>query len=217
MREAAVFIHGIWLSGMEMALLRRRIRARGYRCHQFRYHSILQTPAENARRLDGFLAQIDADVIHLVAHSLGGIVVLHLFDLNPFQKPGRVVMLASPVAGSALARRLSRGGWLRGLLGRSTERGVLGDAPRWKGRRELGMVAGTRGFGMGKLLFGGVAHPNDGTVAVAETAREESLLRLHVPYSHFGMLFAAPVARAVANFLTSGDFSARDEEADATD
>ncbi len=206
MRQAVVFVHGIWMIGSEMGLLRRRVQACGFATHQFRYNSLFRTPAQNAAHLDTFLKTLDADIVHLVAHSLGGVVLLHLFDAFPDQHPGRVVMLASPLKGSALARVMQNNAFYRPLLGRSTERGVLGDVPRWKGGRDLGVIAGDRGIGMGMLALGGLERPHDGTVRIHETRIAEATAHLIVPHSHFSMLFSAAVARQVCAFLESGHF-----------
>lgn len=208
MREAVVFIHGIYMVGLEMAWLRHRLRQAGYDCHQFHYHSLLRPPRENAAILQRYLQAIDADRIHLVAHSLGGIVATHLFDSHPVQKPGRVVMLGTPLKGSVVAERMNELPWLRVFLGRALEQGLLGDAPPWHGDRELGMVAGMRGVGLGQLIFlGRMPGLHDGTVAVDETEVPWVTDRLQVPYSHFGMLFHKDVAEAIANFLRMGRFN----------
>jgi pimeloyl-ACP methyl ester carboxylesterase len=206
MRIAVVLVHGLWMRGWEMALLRHRLRECGLECHRFRYASLRRTPAANARRLHAYLQGLDAEVIHLVGHSLGGIVLAHLFDLEPLQRPGRVLMLGTPLAGSVVARRIYAYPLLRPLLGRSTQRGVLGDAPAWKGGRALGMIAGTRGVGVGAALVGGLERPHDGVVALSETRSPGVCVHLQVPYSHLGMLFAAPVAEAVCRFLRDGEF-----------
>lgn len=208
MREAVVFIHGLWLTGLELSLLRRRVRQCGFACFQFHYRSLLATPTQNAARLNAFLLNLDAEVIHLVAHSLGGVVVMHLFAAFPQQKPGRIVLLGSPVNGSSVALAMNRNLLTRAVLGRSTRQGLLGNVPRWKGARELGMIAGTRGPGLGTLLtLGKLTTPNDGTVAVQETKTSAISCHLQVPYSHFTMLFAKPVARTVCAFLHSGNFA----------
>jgi pimeloyl-ACP methyl ester carboxylesterase len=206
MKEEVVLVHGIWMTGLEMALLGRRIRASGYRVRQFRYRSLRQTPAENAALLNHLLQSLDADIVHLVAHSLGGIVVMHLFDRFPLQRPGTVVMLGSPLRGSAIARNYSRFSLLRPLLGRSVVRGLLGDVPRWKGARRLCMIAGNRGFGIGKLLPGSLPEPNDGTVALEETRDPAVNQHLEVPYSHFAMLFSRRIADEVTSCLRDGKF-----------
>jgi len=208
MREAVVFIHGIWMTGAEMLLLRRRLGQCGYECHSYRYQSVRRTPRENATHLNQYLQHIQAEVIHLVAHSLGGIVLLHLFDQYPQQKPGRVVMLGTPIRGSQVAQKLAASKWLQHILGRSVERGLLGDAPRWQSDRELGMIAGTEGFGMGKLvMLGKLQEPNDGTIRLAATYSSGIKDHVALPYSHHGMLFARSVAKAVCQFLQSGNFA----------
>jgi pimeloyl-ACP methyl ester carboxylesterase len=207
MREAVVFVHGIWMTGAEMLLLRRRLRQCGFDCYSYRYQSLRRSPRENAANLNNYLQGIPANVIHLVAHSLGGIVLLHLFDQYPQQKPGRVVMLGTPIRGSQAAQKMASSRWLQHLLGRSVERGLLGDAPRWQSDRELGMIAGMEGFGVGKLIMlGKLQQPNDGTVRLAATCSSGIKDHLALPYSHSGMIFARPVANAVCRFLHSGMF-----------
>ncbi|MGI9302236.1 MAG: esterase/lipase family protein [Gammaproteobacteria bacterium] len=206
MRETVVLIHGIWMVGVEMGLLRKRIERCEFECCQYRYHSIRSTPADNARRLHDYLQTLETDIVHLVAHSLGGLVVMHLFDQFPMQKPGRVLMLATPIKGSALARRMNKIPVTGVLLGKSINQGLLGDAPRWKQTRELGMIAGNTGMGLGSLVIGGLQGPNDGTVAVEETRAPEINAHLIVPYSHSTMLWSSAVADAVCNFLQTGGF-----------
>lgn len=206
MREVVVFIHGIWMPGLELALLRRRVRACGYATHQFHYHSLLRTPAANAEQLNDFLKTVDAEVIHLVAHSLGGIVLTHLFARWPQQRPGRVLMLGSPLLGSAVAQVLNRRSWTRWLIGRAGEQGLLGDAPRWPGIRPLGMIAGKRGIGIGMLAGRELVPPHDGTVRLAETEAKEVSRHLTVSCGHFALLFARPVAEAVCRYLKTGEF-----------
>ena len=103
MREAVVLVHGIWMRGGSLLVIARRLESAGYVCHPFTYASVRRTAAENADRLQVFSARLDADIVHFVGHSLGGIVILHLFDRHPWQRPGRVVFLGSPVNGSAVA------------------------------------------------------------------------------------------------------------------
>jgi len=208
MREAVVFVHGIWMKGWEMSVLRRRMAALGYDCYQFSYSSIFARSADNAARLNAFIKEkVEADVVHVVAHSLGGIVVSHLLDAFPLQKPGRIVFIGSPLKGSVVARRLSSHVLTRGFLGLSGVRGLLGNVPRLKSQREVGMIAGTRGIGVGSfVMLGQLAKPSDGTVVVTETDVTALRAHLQVPFSHFGMLFAKPVAQAVGSFLRQGRF-----------
>lgn len=206
-KEAVVFIHGIWVNGLEMALLRQRVAAAGYECHQFRYKSLSKTPKENAARLNQYLSTLENDVIHLVAHSLGGIVVMHLFHDFPQQNQGRVVLLASPIHGSQVAEHIFKAGILRSFLGRSVNQGLLGNVPQWNSGHDIGMIAGTKGIGLG-ILFAprALEKPNDGTVSLSATKSNAIKEHYAVPYSHQGMLFALPVANLVCHFLQNGTF-----------
>ena len=205
-KDRVVLVHGLWMNGLEMSLLELRIRACGFECHRFRYSSWRLTPARNALELDGFLRRLGAGTTHLVAHSLGGIVLLHLFSRSPPRQPGRLVMLGTPVHGSAVARRTVRIAALRKILGRSTEAGLLGGVPRWSGERDLGIIAGTMALGLGRVV-GGIARPSDGVVAVAETRLRGASDHLLLPVSHTGLLFSRRTARAVCRFLRRGSFA----------
>ena len=206
-REAVVLIHGIWMTGWEMAFIRRRLKASDFETYLFRYHSLRYTPHRNALFLKSLVNQVDADIVHFVAHSMGGIVIMHLFEQDPVQRPGRVLLLGTPLNGSALARRLYKMPFTRFLLGNSIDRGLLGGVPPWQGGRDLGMIAGNRGIGLGNTLWGGLQRPNDGTVSLAETRSPAVGAHLTVPYSHLGMLFSSHVAQAVCHFLRHGEFA----------
>lgn len=204
-RTAVVLVHGIWMTGFEMLLLRYRLHRCGYQTYLFHYPSLRRTPAQNAASLNHFLTRIAADRIHLLAHSLGGIVLMHLFHAFPEQKPGRVVMLGTPAKGSELARRFYRKRGWRLLLGRAGEQGLLGDVPNWQEDRELGLIIGDRPFGMLAQFFGGpLETPGDGTVRVAETRIEQACDVLRLPVTHFSMLTDRRVAVAVCLFLKAG-------------
>lgn len=205
MKEAVILVHGIWFNGAEMWRLRRRLNDAGYICHTFKYSSMRQSPEQNAERLHLFAQSIQAPVKHFVCHSLGGLILLHLFDLHPCQVPGRIVLLGSPVNGSAVAQRLYKRRITRWTLGRSVERGLLGDQPVWFRCRDLGVIAGTLPLGMG-MLVGGLEGEHDGTVAVEEAWLSGASDFMTLPVSHQGLLLSAEVAMQVVTFLRAGKF-----------
>ncbi len=205
--EVVVLIHGIWMTGFELSLLRYRLHRSGYRTYLFHYPSLRCTPAQNAARLNQYLKKIDAERVHLLAHSLGGIVLMHLFDAFPQQKPGRVLMLGTPAKGSELARRFQARRWLRPLLGRSIEKGLLGGAPAWPDERQLGLIIGDRPRGLlAQLTVGALEKPSDGTVRLVETQIEQACAILRLSVSHFSMLVDQRVAIAAEHFLKTGKF-----------
>ena len=50
-RGTVVAVHGVWMRGNAMRVLRRRLEAEGYDVHVFSYPSISAGLRENARRL----------------------------------------------------------------------------------------------------------------------------------------------------------------------
>ena len=200
-----VLVHGLWVNGFDMSLLRQRLRQAGYACHQFSYNSVTCKPTENAEKLNNFVRAIDSATLHFVGHSLGGIVIRHLFHTCPQQKPGRVVTLGTPHQESHVARQLSAFYPGKLLLGKSAENGLTGELPAWDSSHELGSIAGSLQFGMG-LVFTGLAKPNDGTVAVKETMLEGMKDHLTLDVSHFGLLLSRRASEAVIKFLHEGIF-----------
>lgn len=202
-REVVVLVHGLYMHGLWMSLLGRRLRQAGYRTIAFSYPSLRNVPTENARALEELVESLDEPVVHFLAHSLGGLVIRHLFAQSP-QRPGRVVTLACPHQGSYAARYLCERGRGR-ILGRSIEQGLLGDVPPWPVGRELGSLAGTLNLGWGRLMPE-MPGPADGIVAVAETYLSGMTDHLCLPVNHVGMLVAPSVAMQVCAFFATGRF-----------
>ena len=204
--ETIILVHGIWMNGLDMGLLGKRLAAEGFQIHRFRYSSVRASPSENAGKLDCFTQSIDAPVIHFVCHSLGGLVLRHLLHDCPEHKPGRIVTLGTPHQASSAARQLSRIAPGRLVLGHSVEHALLGGAPSWPGGRELGVIAGTLRMGMG-MFIPGIPTPSDGTVAVAETILAGMKDHITLPVSHLGLLLSYRVFRQTAYFLRHGVFN----------
>jgi len=208
-----ILIHGMWMNGVDMTLLRFRLRRYGYQVTQFSYPSVRQTLAQNAVRLNSLAETItqsprhlpDNNTLHFVAHSLGGLLVRQLFHDYPQQRPGRVVTLGTPHQGSVVVRRLSHYRMWRSLFGKSLHHGLLGDVPAWQSDHDIGVLAGSLSVGVGNVLSR-LPQPNDGTVALSETPlngmADYKVLRI----SHMSMLLLPAVAREVHQFLSTGVF-----------
>lgn len=193
------------MKGLDMGLLRRRLNNAGFKPQQFSYHSMRSAPIENAMDLQNFSEKIDSPAIHYVCHSLGGLIIRHLFNEYPDRPPGRIVTLGTPHTGSSAARQLARYSPGRLILGRSTLQGLIGNVPPWRNSHELGVIAGTLQLGMG-MFIPGIPRPNDGTVAVEETRLEGMTDHITLPVSHFGMLLSKTVAQQTINFLKHSAF-----------
>jgi pimeloyl-ACP methyl ester carboxylesterase len=212
MRTVVVYVHGLWLSGGEAVWLRRRLAEYLHAdARAFSYPSVAADATTNARALAKFLTAITADTLHLVGHSLGGLVILRLFEDDPGahlrMPPGRIVLLGSPLRGSRAALNLARLPFGRKIMGSSAAEELL--APRgrrWNGMRELGIIGGNLGMGLGRLV-GSLGGPSDGTILVEETQLDGAADRVVLRVSHSGMLFSAVVAQQAGCFLQTGRFS----------
>jgi len=214
MSTVAVYVHGLWLNGWEGSLLCHRVGQQlGCRTRQFPYPSVSSGMAANVAALGRFLADIPADTLHLVGHSMGGLLILELFEQELALPPGRVVLLGSPVRGSQAAQNLARLPLGRQIMGAMAAQALLTPRDyRWSGARELGTVAGNFAFGLGGLV-GHLEAPNDGTVLVEETQLPGATDHRTMHVSHTGLVLSQDVARQTAAFLQHGRFDSKPNDA----
>src|SRR6266851_4483903 len=122
MSTVVVYVHGLWLTGIEGGLLRKRLaRDLGAETRAFSYASVTSSITANAQALGRYLSELRADTLHLVGHSLGGLVILKLFESGEGAAqlpPGRIVLLGSPLNGSRAAQNLARLPFGKKILGR---------------------------------------------------------------------------------------------------
>jgi pimeloyl-ACP methyl ester carboxylesterase len=205
-RDALVVVHGLWMFGSVMAILRRRLEPRGFAVATFGYASIREGLDANAAQLADFVARLPGDTVHFVGHSLGCVVIRALLERHALDRPGRIVCLGPPFRGSITAERVARLPGGSHVLGRSMRdlvaRGGFTAAPSG---REIGIIAGRMPIGMGRLL-GSFAGPNDGMVTVAETRLDGAADHIVLRVAHTSLLWSREVARQTAHFLRSGKF-----------
>jgi len=209
-KETVVLVHGLWMKGLELLPLAWSLRRAGYEVrflHYFTRHPL----APSAARLREQLGKMEQAPIHLLAHSLGGLLLCHLATQGGLPANGRVLMLGTPLGGSHAARAFARWQLGRWMLGPHTLKALLGERPPWPANRPLGVIAGERGIGMGMLVARSMPRPHDGSVCVAETQTPEVTQHLVVSHSHFGMLWAHDVRGQVLHYLRTGRFEPEQE------
>jgi pimeloyl-ACP methyl ester carboxylesterase len=201
-----VTVHGLWMRGTSMSMLRRRLAGRGFHFHHFSYHSVTGSLADSADALAAYVERVPGETVHLVGHSLGGVLICAMLERRVPARMGRVVCLGSPLRGSRTAARLARWPGGRHVIGR-----CLADVHArngfsvWRAGVEVGSIAGRTPLGVGRVL-GPFPEPNDGTVAVAETLIDGLADHIVLPVSHVALLWSAQVAAQMGHFLDHGRF-----------
>ena len=203
-----VFAHGAIVNGWEMGLLRRRMRRLGYGVRQFYWQSMRVGLNENVARLGKFIGQTEAETVHVVGHSMGGVLARLLFERLPDPRPGRLVAIGSPLVDCWVGRRYLR--WHEKIgarcIGRSVHDHISAEIdPVWRGARDFGVLAGTWPLGAGNLFYD-LPAPSDGVVLVEETRLRGITDHVESRLNHFGMLYSQRCAGAIARFLARGRF-----------
>lgn len=210
--STVILVHGVWMPGGEMMILKMHLeKDHGFKAQIFSYPSVRGTLDENAELLADFIHYLELDEVHIVGHSLGGVVTLRMLALHPDAPPGRVVCLGSPLCGSRAGSYLNQHDWGNAILGKSVVDGVVEEAANeWASSvtetREVGSIAGTKPIGVGRL-FADFKEPSDGTVAVSETLLPGVTDHLTMEVTHSGLVVSTPVVEQIAAFLNTGAFS----------
>ncbi len=204
-REAVLLLHGAWMNPVVMAYLAHVLRGEGFATHPLGYRTIREPLEAHLTRVAKRVAQLDAPRVHLVGHSLGGVIVMRYLQRLADPRVGRAVLIGSPVAGCRAAASLARyaGGEL--MMGQSL---AVWRAPvdvSVDSRFEVGAIAGTRPLGLGAVVTR-LPTPNDGVVCVDETRFPALRDHIEFPIGHTLMLVSPRVARQTASFLKTGAF-----------
>lgn len=156
-----------------------------------------------------FLSRVKGDRVHIIAHSMGGILTREVLEDGFDLPPGRVVALGSPFMECWIGRRgLSFGGPVGPyLIGATVHEYVQKQrVPVWRGGRDLAVMAGTFNFGIGRY-FPTMPKPCDGVIVWNET-RLGGAQHCTFNVNHFGLLISWRVFCQIAWFLKYGHFRA---------
>jgi len=210
-KEIVVLLHGLARTENSMKKMENALTRAGYETVNLGYPSRqfpIEQLAEQVR--DQIVSQIgDAERVHFVTHSLGGILVRYLHERLDFSMIDRVVMLCPPNQGSEVVDRL--GGlklfeWLNGpagtQLGTSSD-GIVSDLGEVD--FELGVITGDRSINW--ILSTMIPGRNDGKVSI-ESARIAGMTDYKVVHAtHPYIMKNEAVIKEVVAFLRSGKFS----------
>lgn len=203
-KECVLLLHGLWMGPWAMSWLAHALRKAGFDTHYLALRSMDEPSETHIERLAEALLQLKARRIHLLGHSMGGVIILRYLRQARDKRLGRALLLGSPALGSDAARQLDQQPW-GGVLGASRELWRSAFAPGVESGFEVGAIAGEHSLGLGVFLTS-LQGPNDGAVTVAETRIAGLRDHIVLPVSHSGMLLSSEVARQSVAFLNSGRF-----------
>jgi len=208
-----VLLPGLWMPAWVMAFLQRKLARAGLRCVRFGYASHRATLEENSRRLAAFVRGLRCSRVHIVGHSLGGVLALHATAVHQLTTVSRIVLIGSPYRDSFVARKLARRAPGRWMLGKMVPDWLAGTKPPAPPGVEVGVIAGTMAAGLGMLIAPEMPRPHDGVICAEETPVQGMVAYTQLNVSHAGMLVSRRVGQLIARFLAQGRFQAGSQPA----
>jgi pimeloyl-ACP methyl ester carboxylesterase len=204
-KDAVLLLHGAWMNPLVMSYLAHALRAEGFTAQTMGYRTIRDPLEAHLSRLAIRIARLDAGRVHLVGHSMGGVIALRYLQSSGDGRVNRVVLIGAPVAGCRAAEGFAAFAGGEMMMGQSLalwrDPVNVSVDPRF----EVGAIAGTRAFGLGAVVTR-LPKPNDGVVCLDETKFPALRDHLAVPLGHTMMIVSSRVARQTAAFLKSGAF-----------
>ena len=209
--ETVIVVHGLGRTPASMAILVSRLENAGFRVINFGYPSRSEPIEDLVERLESEVGQCcssEAETVHFVTHSMGGVLVRSYLSQRPEAHQGRGVMLSPPSRGSEIIDAFSDSDLLRAILGPSALlRGTdsAGIANQLEPVRfSLCVITGTRRLDpIGSWLIPG---PDDGKVGGDRAAVEGAADFIALPVTHTFIMNRSDVAEEVVYFLRNGRF-----------
>ena len=210
-KEKVVLLHGLLGSTYAMKKLERSLSKEGYAVTRIGYPSRtfrIEKLSEIVRQRITSISKSTRKV-HIVAHSMGGIIVRYIQQYHPLENLSRVVMLSPPNNGSEIVDKLghyrllkwvygpafsqlgtSKKGWIRNTLGAVDF--------------ELGIITGDRNINVISSII--MPGKHDGRVSVA-SARVQGMKDFRIaPANHHFIINNKVALKETIAFLRSGSF-----------
>lgn len=210
--DCVVLIHGLGRTSDAMEKMADYLFDRGYLVINIDYPSTTNSIEDI---LDNSLYDVirdncpaDSAKIHIVTHSMGGILTRLYLQENTVENLGRVVMLSPPNQGSEIADFLNNSRLVRWTMGPAiTQLGTDENSVPLKLEEpdfEFGVITGDRSMNWINSMI--IPGEDDGKVSV-ENAKSENMKDFMVVHrTHTYIMDADEVMEAVASFLDGGSF-----------
>lgn len=209
--DGVILLHGLGRTSASMVPLAHALRRDGFDVLNLDHPTRQIGIAALADHVDAASARWRAgrtSTLHLVGHSLGGLVARAFVARHRPSRLGRVVLLGSPSGGSEMADLLVGFATYRRIFGPAgselTTVHAARDALLGELDYPLGIIAGTRS--LDPLGWALLPKPNDGKVTTART-KVAGATHLTLPVTHTLMMRAPSVIAATSRFLREGRFT----------
>lgn len=147
--------------------------------------------------------------IHVVTHSIGGLLIRQYLKHHKLPKQSRIVMLAPPNHGSVMADRLQNRALYRSTMGRmgaeirTGKQGITQQLPQQL-PYEVGVITGN--ININAVSVGAFHGQSDGKVSVESAKLKGMSDFLVVPSSHTFIMMKPSVIKQISYFLENGHF-----------
>lgn len=200
-----IILHGLYMHGMVMQPLSRKLRNLGYHTKVLTYNSVAINQQRLFTKIDQALSKTMPNI--LVGHSLGGIVIKQYLEARQSRPSSisHVVTIGSPLQGASIVTRIQSLG-MGNLLGNAPNFGLREHQDEWQFPQKLGSIAGTMPIGARALFMMDTDSPSDGTVTVEETKIDGMTDHIETPYTHTSLIYSAYVAKQIDHFVRYDTF-----------
>ncbi len=211
-KEAVILLHGLARTDKSMTKIATVLEAEGFIVLNVDYPSREATVEDLAAKvITAALANpklMDAERIHFVTHSMGGILVRQFLKSRHPANLGRVVMLGPPNQGSEVVDKIGDWRAFNALNGPAGQQ--LGTGPDSVPNKlgpvdfELGVIAGDWSINWINSLM--IPGPDDGKVSVERTKVAGMKAHRIVHVTHPYLMKDDQVIRQTVHFLRHGQF-----------
>lgn len=206
--QTIIILHGMGRGRSSLWLLDTRLQKAGFTTLNFPYVAQRHSIEELSQLLCEFIAEnVKTTRYHLIAHSLGNLIIRTGIKIGYPPGLGRIVMLAPPNQPAELVRALRDNPIYRWFTGESGQ--LLASDDFYKQlpvpEVEFGIIAGNRGQAV--LLN----EPNDGVITVESTKLNGMKDWVIVPHAHTFIMNSREVAELCASFISEGKFIHSDD------
>ena len=211
--ECVVLLHGLFRSSNSMDKMESYLSDNGYSTFNISYestkHSIEKLSESSISEALSLTKNSGCKTVHIVTHSMGGILVRDYLSDHTLENLGRVVMLGPPNQGSEVVDEIGHWKlfeWLNGPAGLELGTDSL-SLPNQLGEVdfELGIIAGDRSINwINSIMIDG---PDDGKVSVERSKVKGMTDHLVIHTTHTFMMRNNEVMEQTLHFLQESRFN----------